>query len=174
MKIRNKLSANKKKDPFEIFWTMAAAILFAVLISLGFGSTKAADTKDIQLEVWKSPSCGCCSKWVKYMTSHNFNVKSNDVTHGILAKIKMESGIAPHLASCHTAKISGYVIEGHVPAEAVKRLLRDRPNAIGLAVPGMPIGSPGMEFGNEREPHEVILIRKDGAVEIFSSQAQKK
>ena len=147
------------------------ALLFVILISFGFSSARAADTKDVQLEVWKSPSCGCCSKWVQYMTSHNYDVKPNDVTHGILAKIKMEAGIGPQLASCHTAKIGGYVIEGHVPVEDINRLLKKRPDAIGLAVPGMPMGSPGMEYGNEREPYEVFLIKKDGTVEIYSRQA---
>ena len=173
MELWNKRVANQKKYIFGRLWSIATATFFIILLSSGFGPARAADAKDIQLDVWKSPSCGCCSKWVDYMVSRNYIVKSNNVPHGILAKIKMEAGIAPHLASCHTAKISGYVIEGHVPAEDVERLLRERPVAIGLTVPGMPIGSPGMEFGNKREPYEVMLIRKDGTVEIFSRKAQE-
>lgn len=124
------------------------------------------------LEIWKSPSCGCCGKWAEHMKQNGFQVKTNDVAFGILAKIKRQAGIASKHASCHTAKIGGYVIEGHVPAEDVARLLKTRPDAVGLAVPGMPIGSPGMEVGEEKEPYEVLLVKKDGSTEVFSRRGQ--
>ena len=145
-------------------------LVFSICISIGFA--RAADIKDIELEIWRSPSCGCCEKWAKYMASHNFKIKTNNVAHGALAKIKREAGIIPRYASCHTAKIDGYIIEGHVPVQDIKRLLIERPDAVGLSVPDMPIGSPGMEHGDEKEPYEVLLIKKNGTSETFSQQAQ--
>ena len=121
-----------------------------------------------QLEVWKSASCGCCGAWVKHMENAGHIVTAQNVALGILAKIKKQAGLAPDLQSCHTAKVGGYIIEGHVPAEDVKRLLEEKPDAIGLAVPGMPIGSPGMEMGNEKERYEVLLVKKDGSTEVFA------
>ena len=108
------------------------------------------------LEVYKSPSCGCCGEWVDHMRSAGFPVLVTDITD--LRLIKNKFGVAPELRACHSAVIDGYVIEGHVPAREVLRLLKDRPQAIGLAVPGMPIGSPGMERGSRRDPFQVILF----------------
>jgi len=108
------------------------------------------------LEVYKSPSCGCCGAWVEHMRSAGFSVLVTDLTD--LRPIKDKFGIVPELRACHSAVIDGYVIEGHVPAREVLRLLKDRPNAIGLAVPGMPIGSPGMERGSRRDAFQVILF----------------
>jgi len=146
-------------------------VITSMYFSIGFA--RAADIKNIELEIWKSPTCGCCEKWAQYMASHKFNIKTNNVTHGVLAKIKKEAGLAPQYASCHTAKINGYIIEGHVPVQDVKRLLLERPDAVGLSVPGMPIGSPGMEHGDEKEPYEVLLIKKDGTSETFSKKPGK-
>ena len=108
------------------------------------------------LEVYKSPSCGCCGAWVEHMRSAGFPVLVTDLSD--LRPIKDKFGIVPELRACHSAVIDGYVIEGHVPAREVMRLLKDRPKAIGLAVPGMPIGSPGMEQGSRRDPFQVILF----------------
>ena len=108
------------------------------------------------LEVYKSPSCGCCGAWVDHMRSAGFRVEATDVTD--LSPIKNKLGVFPELWACHSAVIDGYVIEGHVPAREVIRLLKDRPKAIGLAVPGMPIGAPGMEQGDRRDPFQVILF----------------
>lgn len=121
-----------------------------------------------QLEVWKSPTCGCCAGWVKHMDNAGYAVTAQNVALGILAKIKKQAGLAPDLQSCHTARVGGYIIEGHVPAEDVKRLLAEKPDAIGLAVSGMPLGSPGMEMGNEKERYEVLLVKKDGSTEVFA------
>ncbi len=145
-------------------------LIFFIYFSIGFA--RAAEIEEIGLEIWKSPTCGCCEKWAQHMTSHNFKIKTNNVAHGALAEIKREAGIIPQYASCHTAKIDGYFIEGHVPVQDIKRLLLERPDAVGLSVPGMPIGSPGMEHGDEKEPYEVLLIKKDGTSETFSQQAQ--
>lgn len=121
------------------------------------------------IEVWRSPTCGCCGKWVKHLEANGFAVTVNDAAPSTLEEIKRQAGIGENLASCHTAKIDGYVIEGHVPASDIKRLVAEHPDAIGLTVPNMPIGSPGMEQpGGENEPYDVLLVKKDGAVEVFA------
>jgi hypothetical protein len=119
-------------------------------------------------EVFKSPTCGCCIKWVAHMTESGFALNEKNVTPGELSRIKTAAGVDARYAACHTAKIGGYVVEGHVPAEDVKRLLAEKPDAIGLAVPGMPLGSPGMEAGGATEPYEVLLLKKDGSSEVFA------
>lgn len=120
------------------------------------------------VEVWRNQSCSCCGKWAQHMQTAGYTVTINEAASGVLARIKKQAGIAPDLASCHTAKVAGYVIEGHVPAADVERLLAEKPEAVGLAVPGMPIGSPGMEAGGETEPYEVLLVKKDGSTEVFA------
>ena len=113
------------------------------------------------MRVSKEPNCGCCSDWVEHIRAGGFQTTVVDVTD--LTALKARLRVPGHLASCHTAEIGGYVIEGHVPALAIKRLLLERPFAIGLAVPGMPVGSPGMEVsGTPDEPYEVILFGPSG------------
>ena len=111
------------------------------------------------LKVYKNPSCGCCNAWIDHMRNAGFQVVAKDTTD--LRQIKNQLGIFSELRSCHTGVIDGYVIEGHVPAKEVTRLLRERPNAIGLAVPGMPVGSPGMEHKNRHDPFQVILFSRE-------------
>ncbi len=120
------------------------------------------------IEVFKSASCGCCTLWMKHLSRSGFSPKWQDLGAVELTQVKADARIPDNLQSCHTAKIDGYVIEGHVPASDIRRLLAERPDAIGLAVPGMPIGSPGMESGNAREPYEVLLLRRDGSTMVFS------
>lgn len=113
-----------------------------------------------EIKVYKSPYCGCCADWVDHMRENGFNVeviKKDDVT-----PIKQMSGVPKELHSCHTAFVDGYVVEGHVPAEDVRRLLAEQPTAVGLSTPGMPIGSPGMEQGDQKDPYNVILFGSDG------------
>src|SRR5262245_59867342 len=109
------------------------------------------------VKVWKDPTCGCCNGWVEHLRANGFSVAVIDQPE--LASIKAEAGIPADLASCHTARIGEYVLEGHVPAHAIRRLIKERPEGIGLAVPGMPIGSPGME-GGRPEVYAVILFGK--------------
>jgi hypothetical protein len=120
------------------------------------------------VEVWKSATCQCCGNWVKHLEANGFDTKINSAEPVALTEIKRQAGISSKLASCHTAKIDGYVIEGHVPAPDIKRLVTEHPDAIGLTVPGMPVGSPGMEQGAESEPYDVLLIKKDGTTEVFA------
>ncbi len=117
------------------------------------------------MSVWKSPHCGCCAKWVEHMKKSGFKVDVKNIEN--MSMIKRMAGVADHLQSCHTAHIGGYTIEGHVPAHIVKRLLSERPKIKGIAVPGMPSGSPGMENG-EHDPYDVIAFTKDGKTSIFS------
>lgn len=122
------------------------------------------------VEVLKSASCGCCIAWGEHMREQGFAVSEKNVSLVELNTAKNEAGLREEHKSCHTAYVDGYVVEGHVPAEDVRRLLTERPDAIGLAVPGMPFGSPGMgEPGPDAEPYDVILVKRDGSTEVYSS-----
>ena len=116
-----------------------------------------------------STTCECCFNWVKHLEANGFDVKVNAASPSMLDQLKKEAGISDKLASCHTAKIDGYIIEGHVPAPDIKRLVAEKPDAIGLTVPGMPGGSPGMEQGAKYDPYKVLLVKKDGSTEVFSN-----
>lgn len=118
--------------------------------------------------VYKSPTCGCCEKWIEHMGKAGFSLAPRDMSSGELMRQKVRLGLSGPQASCHTAEIGGYVVEGHVPADDVKRLLTEKPDAIGLAVPDMPVGSPGMEAGDAKEPYDVLLVKKDGTTEVFA------
>lgn len=133
------------------------------------GLVAAAPTPAPLVEVWKSPSCGCCKDWIAHLQAHGFAVRTHDTGNtAIRGRLK----IPATLGSCHTALVSGYAIEGHVPAKDLQRLLRERPDALGLAVPGMPVGSPGMDgdaYGARRDPYDVLLVVHDGSTRVFSS-----
>ena len=121
------------------------------------------------IEVWKDPDCGCCNDWVKHLETNGFAVRAND-TGNSAARSRL--GVPAQLGSCHTALVGGYAIEGHVPASDIRRLLKERPQAVGLSVPGMPVGSPGMDgalYGNRRDPYDVLLIAKDGSTQVYQS-----
>ena len=139
-----------------------AAVFAAVLILLPLLPT-AVSAADIT--VYKSPYCGCCAEWVTHMRSHGHDMKTVEMED--LTAIKKMTGVGEHLQSCHTAVVDGYVVEGHVPAADVARLLTEKPKARGLAVPGMPIGSPGMEGANP-EPYEVLLFQADGSARVYA------
>jgi hypothetical protein len=138
--------------------------LAALAAAIGAPAVRAASPATI--EVWKSPTCGCCGKWVDHMKANGFAVTANDV--GNLAGWRAKHGMPSKYASCHTARVGGFTLEGHVPAADVQRLLREHPNAIGLAVPNMPTGSPGMEVGNTRDAYDVLLILRDGSARTFN------
>lgn len=121
--------------------------------------------------VFRTPSCGCCHKWVEHMAGEGFTLTVTDMAFDDLATEKQRLGVAGKYASCHTARIAGYVIEGHVPAADVKKLLELKPDAIGLSVPGMPSGSPGMEANGQRDAFDVLLVKKDGSSDIFTHYA---
>ncbi len=128
-------------------------------------ATAGQPARAAEITVYKSPWCGCCEQWIDHMRARGHRVASQDFED--LDAIKKLSGVPENLQSCHTAVVAGYVIEGHVPAADVARLLAERPEARGLAVPGMPGGSAGME-GASAEPYEVLLFRSDGGARVFS------
>ncbi len=118
------------------------------------------------LEVWKNRACGCCSAWARLFEAAGFAVTIHEVDD--VAEARAAAGVPPDLGGCHTAKVEGYVIEGHVPVDAVQRLLAERPSVKGLSVPGMPVGSPGMEIeGAPADPFEVIAFAADGSRYVF-------
>jgi len=144
------------------------SMVLVVATVFAMASPAAAETSAPPIDVWKSAACQCCGHWVKHLEANGFAVTANGATASALAALKRQAGIPEKLASCHTAKIDGYVIEGHVPAPDIKRLVAEHPDAVGLTVPGMPVGSPGMKQGAEFEPYDVLLIKKDGTTEVFA------
>lgn len=145
--------------------------LGALAIGLGWTAAARAATPKPLVEVWKDPNCGCCKDWMVHLESAGFEVKAHDKGN---TAARTAFGMPQALGSCHTAKVQGYVIEGHVPATDIKRLLADKPQALGLSVPGMPVGSPGMDgpaYGGKRDPYRVLLVQKDGSTQVFSSHA---
>lgn len=141
--------------------TMIGILAAAFPVAACSRPTKAPPT----IQVFKSPSCGCCGAWVKRLQANGFLVTTQDMED--VSAIAASAGVPDQLRSCHTALVDGYFVEGHVPDGDVHKLLRERPNARGIAVPGMPIGSPGMEQDGRREPFETILVLRDGSSRTF-------
>ncbi|ACY48266.1 DUF411 domain-containing protein [Rhodothermus marinus] len=148
-------------------------LLGAALAAVGLALYSSQQQASAQptLTVFKSPTCGCCGKWVEHMKAAGFNVRVEDVQD--LSAIKARFHVPGTLHSCHTAIVEGYVIEGHVPAADVWRLLREKPDVTGLAVPGMPIGSPGMEQGFRVDPYDVLAFTTDGQTRVFARYGQE-
>lgn len=138
---------------------------------IGFLTTAQASmaASDNAIHVVKDANCGCCNAWIKILRKAGFSVTHENSSGTRLFRYKLASGIPRDMTSCHTAEISGYMIEGHVPVADIRRLLAERPDAIGLTVPGMPYGSPGMGPEDERDAYDVHLIRRDGSTEVFTS-----
>ncbi|MBI1383430.1 MAG: DUF411 domain-containing protein [Rhizobiales bacterium] len=143
------------------------ATLIAMLILAGqfFGLSATAGER---IEVWRQPGCGCCLKWVDHLRAAGFEVVVDEARS--MSAVTLRKSVPEPLRSCHTAKVAGYLVEGHVPAQDIARLLAERPPVAGLAVPGMPIGSPGMEVpGQSAEPYDVIAFGADGQTTVYSS-----
>lgn len=143
----------------HLLTTLAASVAAVALPSMATNALP-------QVEVFKSPTCGCCGAWVDHLKAAGFPVKVVEVDDTTVARKKY--GLPDKFGSCHTGVVNGYVVEGHVPATEVKRLLATKPAAIGLAVPGMPVGSPGMEYGDRKDPYDVFLIDKNGRETVFA------
>ena len=137
------------------------------LLLISFVLLAACSQPEIEMVVYKSPTCGCCNKWITHLEQNGFKVIAKDMQD--VTPIKVQNGLTPQLASCHTALVDGYVVEGHVPASDIKRLLKERPAVRGLSVPGMPVGSPGMEQGDRKDPYNVVTFNDKGETSIFSS-----
>lgn len=138
------------------------------LLALPIASAWAAPSRPM-VEVWKAPTCGCCKDWIDYLEGNGFAVKAHDIGNN---PVRLKLGMPKQFGSCHTATVGGYVIEGHVPVREIRRLLREKPAAVGLAVPGMPVGSPGMDgpaYNNRQDPYDVLLVARDGSATIFQT-----
>lgn len=134
-------------------------------LSLSAAATAWAQKAAEPVEVFKSPYCGCCTEWVEHLRQNGFAVTTRDVDDVPAARKKL--GMPEHLGSCHTARVGHYIVEGHVPAADIQRLLKDKPKALGLAVPGMPPGSPGMESPRP-QPYQTLLVQPDGGTRVFA------
>lgn len=119
------------------------------------------------ITVYRSPSCGCCGGWVDHLRAAGWNVTVEMMDD--LTPVVTRLGVPDAMRSCHTGEAGGYFVEGHVPAADIERLLRERPNALGIAVPGMPIGSPGMEMGDRRQPYQTLLVDRGGGATVFAT-----
>ncbi|TFL19469.1 DUF411 domain-containing protein [Jannaschia formosa] len=139
-----------------------AASLAVLAPQLGVAQTS------LGIHVLKDPNCGCCEAWVRILQAEGFEVTTETSFGTLLIRHKLDNGIPQEMISCHTGEIDGYFIEGHVPPADIRRLLSERPDAVGLAVPGMPYGSPGMGPEESREAYDVFLIRRDGRTEVFT------
>ena len=145
------------------------ALTLALSGSLAFAAAQQKPAAPV-VEVFKTPTCGCCSQWVEHMRANGFNVRTNDLAD--LTEIKKTRGVPDQVQSCHTAVVNGYVVEGHVPAADVHRMLKEKPAIAGIAVGGMPVGSPGMESPDgQREPYETLLILEGGGTRVFARHA---
>ncbi|MGQ4879142.1 DUF411 domain-containing protein [Billgrantia sp. LNSP4103-1] len=156
------LPANRKTRKLALFSALGGGILAAYLALAPGGESVAGPV----VEVHQDPNCGCCSAWVEHLEAEGFEVRQHKTTD--MREVKSENGVSPKLASCHTARVEGYVIEGHVPAPDIKRLLEEKPDVSGLAVPGMPHGSPGMETGRHDDYAVLAWRRDDRTPAIFS------
>lgn len=143
---------------------MKTAILGMFLVGLVATSARSESDAPV-VEVYKSPTCGCCKKWMEHLERGGFKVRAHDVAS--VSAARRELGMPERLGACHTAKVGGYLVEGHVPAADIGKLLKERPDALGIAVPGMPPGSPGME-GPKPVSYDTLLVRKDGSTQVFS------
>ena len=163
------LPLRKSQNPICIAtYTVSKSFMTTVLIlfatTANAQAQKAGPNSPTKAVVYKTPTCGCCTAWEEHLRKNGFQIESRLETD--LSKIKKENSVSPKLASCHTAIIEGYVVEGHVPADAVRKLLKEKPKIKGLAVPGMPMGSPGME-GAYKERYNVISFDEKGTEKVF-------
>ena len=134
-------------------------------------ASTAAKAEPPLVEVWKSPTCGCCGEWIKHLQANGFATKTHLVPD--TAPVRRRVGFDEKYGSCHTAMVGGYALEGHVPAREIKRLLKEKPSGVvGIAVPGMPLGSPGMDlpsYGGRKMPYDVMLVKRDGTSSVYQS-----
>lgn len=144
---------------------MKILILSALFITVVAKTVWAAPDTPV-VDVYKSPTCGCCSKWIEHLKANGFTVRGHNTNDVVAYKVRL--GVPFGYGSCHTAKVGGYVIEGHVPAKEIKRLLKEKPSARGLVVPGMVKGSPGMEANGREDAYDVYLVKPDGSTKSYA------
>jgi hypothetical protein len=131
-------------------------------------TSRAGKPAPVPMQVYKTPTCGCCGKWVEHVKQAGFAPEVHEMPD--VTPVKTKAGLPRALQSCHTALVGGYVIEGHVPADVVQRLLKEQPKVAGIAVPGMPAGSPGMEMGDRKDPYEVLAYTTDGRTSVYATR----
>lgn len=151
---------NAQPERASIRKLLAAALLGLTMLSPAIAA-------DDEVVMYKDPNCGCCGKWAEHMREHGFKVK--EVASTEMGLVKREAGVPQALGSCHTARVGGYVVEGHVPAADVRRMLADKPAIAGLSAPGMPLGSPGMEGPYPAERYDVVSFDAKGRTAVFAS-----
>jgi len=146
-------------------------VVIALVAMIAGGLSLGAQSKPETVTVYKDATCGCCAKWVDHLRANGFATKVSESAN--MNVVKEQNHVPRQTRSCHTALVSGYVIEGHVPAADIQRLLKERPTGVtGLAVPGMPIGSPGMEQGSTVQPYSVMAFDKEGRTHVFASHGR--
>ena len=153
-------------------WIPIALVFFLLVACAESGKSVGEEVVSgaVIMDVYKRPSCKCCGKWIQHAKSAGFDVTTKN--RASLKAVKKAAGIKPHHQSCHTGVAEGYVFEGHIPAAIIQKFLEEKPiSAIGLAVPGMPAGSPGMEMGTRFEPYDVLLLKRDGSSELYAHVA---
>jgi hypothetical protein len=143
----------------------AIRIVLWIFMTGIFGTAGQAADEPVAITVYRSPTCGCCGKWIDHLKENNFDVK--DIVSDEMDAIKARHGVPKEMASCHTAIVDGYVVEGHVPASDITNMLKTRPKVAGLAVPGMVTGSPGMEMGGRVDPYDVMSFDKESHFQVF-------
>jgi hypothetical protein len=170
---RNPMSASVDDEADSLRRAVALSLAAGCLTTAFSGQLFAAavdkPSADKPIEVWTGPSCGCCKEWIKHLQANGFDALSHE---GGNSEARKRLGMPAKYGSCHTAEINGYAIEGHVPAREIHRLVEESPDAIGLSVPAMPRGSPGMDgpaYNNVQDPYDVLLVDKDGAASVFQS-----
>lgn len=146
-------------------------LALGLVATFGLNGQVQADDGLKDIHVYKSPTCGCCTDWVDHLEDNGFKVEVTETND--LNPIKIDAGLTPSLASCHTAFVGDYVIEGHVPANDIHRLIAEAPKVKGLAVPGMPAGSPGMEVGDRKDPYQVLMFNESGQTKVFAEHNQQ-
>lgn len=160
-----------------IFRLFASLLLLIAPASLSACTEENAQTQEAQataeaaselplITVHKTPTCGCCNAWIDHLRANGFEVEAVDVQS--TTPVASRLGVPDNMRSCHTGEVAGYAIEGHIPADDIKRLLDERPDIVGLTVPGMPLGSPGMEAGGQTQPYSVFAIERDGTTSVFA------
>ena len=148
---------------------IGAVLVLAVGVSAAMAIVQRPTSSGPAITVYKTATCGCCSKWIDHLKDNGFTVTAEDVTQSELISVKRDAGVTRDLESCHTAIVDGYVIEGHVPADVIQDFLEEHPKAVGLAVPGMPLGSPGME-SDVKEPYDVLQFNASGETKVYTSR----
>ena len=170
--MRRSTVSSKEKGPQNrgrrrVLALMGSAIVVGAAPAWGSGLIGGAGANATEVEVYKSPYCGCCSQWAKHLRANGFRVTVRNVSD--MEPIKAANGVPPKLHSCHTALVDGYVVEGHVPADVIRRLLAERPDAVGIAVPGMPSSAPGMDQPTG-EPYAVLIFDKKGRTGVYAER----